>query len=239
MEGKSKVGETPGMTDAQSKAAAKLNEHGWEYKGQDNAKGGRVFEKEGHVITVGTSGSWDHEGGAHGKIFGLAAYLDEHDEQLAGPAGPVGKPKVKVGDTVTAFATGHGIVHGKVTHFYPNGLTVVHDPKHGTVAVQPGDVGHIEEGGKNGGGTPEPESKGNLGPGTVDPVAADSLLKERGWKVAVKGVTTNTYEHPGPGSLIGLGNNRTWAHNTFKDETSTTGTRPTIPTPRHSRARSP
>ena len=30
--------------------------------------------------------------------------------------------------------------------------------------------------------------------------------------------TTNTYEHPGhPGSLIGLGNNGAWAHNTFKD----------------------
>ena len=49
-------------------------------------------------------------------------------------------------------------------------------------------------------------------PGLVDPAKARAALEAAGWKVAAKGITTNSYEHPDhPGHVIGLSDEGAWA----------------------------
>src|SRR6266478_5489810 len=61
-------------------------------------------------------------------------------------------------------------------------------------------------------------------PGLVDPAKARAALEAAGWKVAAKGITTNSYERPDhPGHGIGLSDEGAWAHNRFKNGNPSAG----------------
>jgi len=72
-------------------------------------------------------------------------------------------------------------------------------------------------------------------PGLVDPAKARAALEAAGWKVAAKGITTNSYERPDhPGHGIGLSDEGAWAHNRFKNGNPSAGrsaTRSLFPSP--------